>query len=108
MSKRTFFSILLLASITSVTFAQALKLFGGVDHDVYLGCLNSGKFDSNSVWNQLGTYGSKFSPNSIWNQFGTYGSKFSNDSPWNEFASDPPVIVDSSGNFYGCSRLQCG
>ena len=65
--------------------SPALLLFGGDGHKTFLGCLNCGRFDSGSVCNK----------------FGNYGSKFSNYSPWNRFASEPPAIVDASGNFYG-------
>ena len=37
----------------------------------------------------------------IWNEYGKYGSEHSNYSPFNEYASNPPVIVDKQGNFYG-------
>lgn len=78
-----------------------LMLFGGKNHDVFLGCLSCNKYDSESVWNEYGDYGSRYSSNSIWNPYGDYGSKYSDYSPWNSYASYPPVIVDSYGNFYG-------
>ena len=81
--------------------SPALLLFGGDGHKTFLGCLNCGRFDSGSVCNKFGLQGSKFAVDSIWNKFGNYGSKFSNYSPWNRFASEPPAIVDASGNFYG-------
>ncbi len=81
--------------------AQTLMIFGGEDHDVYLGNLNTSKFDSNSIWNEFGNYGNRFSSDCIWNQFGTYGNEFSQYSPFNKFASDPPVLVDKDGHFYG-------
>jgi hypothetical protein len=81
--------------------AQTLHIYGGRDHDVYLGCLNCNSFNSNSIWNEYGTYGSSYNTNSIWNSFGTYGSEFSNYSPFSTYASYPPVIVDKEGDFYG-------
>ena len=78
-----------------------LMLFGGADHDVYLGCLNCGKFATDSVCNQFGRYGSEFSAESIWNEFSRYGSEFSAHSPWNEFSTQAPAIVDSDGDLYG-------
>ena len=48
------FIFLLLVSAVS---AQKLHLYGGSNHDVYLGCLNCSKTDSNSIWNDLGKYG---------------------------------------------------
>lgn len=100
-TKRVFFAAILFVLLTALAFAQPLNLFGGHDHNVFLGCLNSGKYDVTSVWNKYGTYGSKYNPDSIWNQYGTFGSKYSTDSPWNAYGSNPPVIVDESGDFYG-------
>lgn len=81
--------------------AQTLYIYGGEDHDVYLGKLNASKYDSESIWNEYGTYGSEYNTNSIWNEYGTYGSEYSSYSPFNSYASYPPVIVDAEGNFYG-------
>lgn len=81
--------------------APAYLLFGGDNHDKFLGCLNCNQFDPNSIWNEFGTYGSEFSSDSIWDEFGTYGSEFSSYSPWDEFSNSGPVIVDSQGNYYG-------
>jgi hypothetical protein len=78
-----------------------LLLFGGDGHKVFLGCLNCSKFDGASVLNEFGQHGSKFSSESIFNQFGEYGSPYSTHSACNAYATDPPVIVDRSGNYYG-------
>lgn len=66
----------------------------------YLGKLTSNQFDSDSILNEFGPYGSEFSPKSIFNEFGTYGSEFSSQSPFNEFAPTPPKIY-VNGQFYG-------
>ena len=89
--------------LTGTVFAQDAKtmIFGGDNHDVYLGCLTCSEFDSDSVTNEFGTYGSEFSQESVLNDFSKYGSKFSDLSACNSFAQDPPVIVDDEGNFYG-------
>lgn len=95
--------ILLLGMISMCSFfyTQTMHLYGGRNHDVYLGCLNCGKYDSNSIWNVYSNYGSKYSSTSIWNKYGNYGGKYSDTSPWNSYASYPPVVVDKNGNFYG-------
>ena len=82
-------------------YSQDLHLYGGQSHDVYLGCLNCNAYDSNSIWNAYGTYGSKYNSNSIWNKYGTFGSEYNSLSPWNRYSSTPPVVVDKSGKFYG-------
>ena len=99
--KKIIFLTLLLLTITTIAYSQTLHLYGGKNHDVYLGCLNCDKYNSNSIWNAYGTYGSKYNSNSIWNAYGTYGSKYNSYSPWNAYSSDPPVVVDKEGNFYG-------
>lgn len=97
--------ILLLVAI--ILFAEfpfgqkTLQIFGGEDHNVYLGCLNCSDIDGTSIWNDIGEYGSNISSTSIWNDIGIYGSDISGYSSWNELGSYPPVIVDKDGNFYG-------
>ena len=58
----------------------------------YLGKISKNQYDSDSINNEFGTYGSEFSSYSIFNEFGTYGSEFSNLSPFNMFTSTPPKI----------------
>lgn len=95
-----FMAIVLLISSIHVQ-AQHLHIYGGDNHDVYLGCLTSSPYDSKSIWNEYGTYGNEYNSKSIWNEYGTYGNEYSSYSPWNEYASNPPVIVDKEGKFYG-------
>ncbi|SHG85922.1 hypothetical protein SAMN05443549_107152 [Flavobacterium fluvii] len=77
-----------------------LYLFGGKNGEVLLGCLNCDKFDSDSVWNNYGKYGSKFNNESIWNKYGAYGGSYGAFSPFN-FGSTPPKIIDDKGIFIG-------
>ena len=91
---------LLFLSINSFA-APAYLLFGGDNHDKFLGCLNCSKYDKLSIWNKYGDFGSKYNSDSIWNKYGTYGSKYSSESPWNKYSTNGPVIVDNAGNFYG-------
>jgi len=76
-------------------------LFGGEDHKVYLGCLSCNEYASDSVLNRYGDHGSRYSDTSIFNKYGDYGSRYSSYSACNPYASDPPVIVDEEGGFYG-------
>ncbi|QDE39802.1 hypothetical protein FIV34_11585 [Luteibacter pinisoli] len=80
---------------------QALLVFGGKGHDVFLGCLNCDKYAGNSIQNSYGPYGSKYSETSILNRYSDYGSKYSDTGACNEYANDAPVIVDNAGNYYG-------
>jgi len=94
--------LILFLLFPSFAFSQkALLLYGGKDHDVYLGCLNCSEYDSDSIWNEYGKYGSEYNSNSIWNEYGTFGSEYNSYSPWNPYSSDPPVVVDKDGGFYG-------
>jgi len=72
---RILFTLLFLL-LSVLPYAQtSLQLFGGEDHKIYLGCLNCDDVESNSIWNDVGTY----------------GSDVSNASPWNDVASYLPV-----------------
>jgi hypothetical protein len=83
--------------------AQTTKtmIFGGPGHRTYLGCLSCSEVASDSVFNAAGQHGSPVYPDSIWNSVGQFGSSFSPFSACNPEATDPPVIVDQSGNAYG-------
>lgn len=64
-----------------------------VGHDgQYLGVV-SNRYDSDSIFNEYGTYGSPYSVTSIWNEYGTYGGQYSLMSPFNPYTSTPPVLV---------------
>jgi hypothetical protein len=103
--KKIITSLLLISVTISISFAQTLHLYGGQNHDVYLGCINCDKYNSSSIWNTYGKHGSKYNPFSIWNEFGTYGSKYNSYSPWNAYSNNSPVVVDGQGNFYGYFTL---
>jgi hypothetical protein len=78
-----------------------IMLFGGDGHKVYLGCLNCAITAYDSVHNKFGPHGSRFASESIWNHFADYGSRFSDYGVCNRFATEPPVIVDENGSYYG-------
>lgn len=84
-----------------VNLTSKIMLFGGLDHKTYLGCLNCSQYATDSVFNQYGQHGSRYAFESIWNHYGEYGSAYSTYGVCNAYASDPPVIVDNSGNYYG-------
>lgn len=76
-------------------------IFGGSGHKTYLGCLSCSEYATDSVFNEYGQHGSEYSTESIHNEYGQYGSRYSAYSPCNPYASDPPVVVDQNGNYYG-------
>ncbi len=94
-------ALLVVSSSSLAQNVPALMLFGGPGHKTFLGCLNCGKYASGSICNKYGQQGSKYNSESIWNKYGNFGSRYSNESPWNRYASEPPVIVDKEGGFYG-------
>jgi hypothetical protein len=69
----------------SVVIAQDSK-------NTFLGKITN-SFDSESIFNEFGTYGNPFSGSSIWNQFSEFGNQFNSYSPFNEFSSSPPMII---------------
>ena len=83
------------------TQTAKLMIFGGDGHRVYLGCLNCSEYASDSVKNTYGTHGSAYSSESIFNHYSEYGSPYSSESACNQYATDPPVIVDEGGRYYG-------
>jgi hypothetical protein len=80
---------------------EQFKIYGGKNHDQFLGCMTCDDEDSNSIWSSYSDYGSMHNPNSIWNPDGKYGSKTSNYSVFNEKAKYPPIILDENGKLYG-------
>lgn len=66
----------------------------------YLGKLTLSQYDSESLFNPYGSYGSQYSPTSIFNRYGNYGSAYSALSPYNPYTSTPPAIY-LKGNFFG-------
>jgi len=81
--------------------STALLLFGGLNHKTFLGCLNCSEYSADSVLNPYGHYGSPYSSQSIFNKYSQYGSRYSPYGACNPYATDPPVIVDNDGNYYG-------
>lgn len=99
-----FFTLVVL-SLSHAIRPDELYLYGGRNQDVYLGCVTCGCYEAQSIWNSVGIYGSKNGAQSIWNEYGIYGSDYSSESAFNENATDPPVMKDAAGNFYGYLTL---
>jgi hypothetical protein len=59
----------------------------------YLGRLNANRYDSESVANPYGKYGSQYSSSSINNPYSTYGSPYSAQSATNPYTSTPPIVI---------------
>lgn len=85
--------------------AENYHLFGGAEHEVYLGCVDCPRSDAASVCNRDSDAAQN--GDSIFNAFGRFGSQFSEKSPWNALSasSKVPVLVDRAGGFYGFFTL---
>jgi hypothetical protein len=81
--------------------SHKLMVFGGPGHGTYLGCLNCSEYANDSVFNEYGPHGSAYASASVFNQYSQFGGLYGAYSPCNPHASDPPVIVDENGAFYG-------
>jgi len=78
-----------------------IMIFGGQNHRTFLGCLSCSEYERDSVFNEVGPYGSRYTSESIWNSYRQFGSSYSPYSVCNPNASDPPVLVNQDGVFYG-------
>ena len=87
-------TLILLTFFLGFIFGKEYLLFS--DNNEFLGCLNCGRYQSDSVCNKYGTYGSKYNSKSIWNKYGTYGGKYSLYSPFNKYTSTPPTFYTTS------------
>jgi hypothetical protein len=106
MNIKKIFLVATLVLVTSTAYAEKkIMLFGSSNHDVYLGCFNCSDIASDSIHNDISKYGSDISSISIFNDIGQYGSDISQYSPCNDIASNPPVLVDEDGRFYGYLTL---
>jgi hypothetical protein len=65
-----------------------------------LGNFSANPYDPRSTSNPYGA-GSRYNSNSINNPYGTYGSPYSNKSATNPYATDAPKLYDSQGNYKG-------
>ena len=61
----------------------------------YLGDI-TGQYNTNSILNSYGTYGSSYSSTSIWNTYGNYGSSYGSNSAFNSYTTTPPIIYKNS------------
>jgi hypothetical protein len=71
-------------------FAEAPSIYSS--DGKYLGRLSADRYDSDSISNPYGQYGSKYSADSINNPYGRYGSRYSSDSVWSGTTSRRPVV----------------
>ena len=80
-----------------------LLIFGGSEHDQFLGCLTCSEYSGDSICNEYGSYGNEYSSTGMFNEYAGFGNEYSSKSPWNEYSSSNtvPVVVDRGGKFFG-------
>ena len=89
----------LLANIGTRTFSDTLSTDSilasqlKTPSGVFLGNVNRDKFDTNSLVNPYGQYGSRYSAESIFNAYSQYGSPYGSESPYNKVSTTPPMFV---------------
>jgi hypothetical protein len=71
---------------------QGALIFAQDNKKTYLGKIEN-KYNSESIFNEYGSYGGKYCSDSIWNEYSTFGNKYSTYSPFNNYCSSPPMIV---------------
>ncbi len=87
---------------TKITLSSfPLYLYANDGTGTFLGEISSNKYDTDSIANKYGDYGSKYDTKSIFNPYGDYGSKYSKYSVFNEYASNPPKIFDKNAKLVG-------
>lgn len=52
-------------------------------------------YNTNSIFNEYGDFGSQYSTKSIWNQYGSFGGEYGTYSPFNKYAASPPMLIKS-------------
>ena|SRR5579863_3513711 len=89
------------AQVVTSPQGHKIMIFGGSDHRTYLGCLSCSESQGDSVLNEFGEHGNPYHSESLFNPYQEFGSPYSSTSACNPYASDPPVVVDEQGSFYG-------
>jgi hypothetical protein len=59
----------------------------------FLGKITSNVYDTDSILNQYGPYGSQYSGTSIFNPYCPYGGPYGRFSPENPYTTTPPILV---------------
>ncbi|MEA9979450.1 MULTISPECIES: hypothetical protein [unclassified Pseudomonas] len=60
--------------------------------NTFLGKISS-SYDTNSVFNEYGTYGNQYSGVSMWNNYSKFGNSFDPFSAFNTSSGRPPMII---------------
>ncbi len=78
-----------------------LMLFGGIEHNAYLGCLSCYSTHRESIFNVAGPFSATTGNASLMSRDGLFGKSSGPYSPCSPYAQFPPVMVDQTGKFWG-------
>lgn len=92
--KKIYIIFLLLFSFYPACFGYE-RLYA--NDGTYLGTNNPNQYDSQSIFNQYGKYGSQYNANSINNPYGQYGSQYSSKSVNNQYAQNGYAVDVNTG-----------
>ena len=62
-------------------------------NEQFLGRITTNRYDTSSILNQYGPFGSRYSQTSIFNPYSPYGSKYGQYSVNNPYCQAPPTLV---------------
>jgi hypothetical protein len=91
-------SALLMLQANAQTLCEAVKdgvLLAQDDKNTFLGKIGN-TYDSESIFNEYGTYGSQYSSSSVWNSYGSFGSEHGSYSATNSYTPTPPMIIKNT------------
>jgi len=82
-----------LSNLSGIIFLlKGASVFAQDDKQSYLGKIDN-KYNSESIFNEYGTYGNEYSSKSIWNEYSKFGNEYNSLSPFNDYSSSPPMII---------------
>lgn len=95
--------LVMLVAFVSIAPAQYCGLLGaGIfaqdSKNTFLGIISQSPYETESIMNPYGDYGSEYSSTSIFNTYSDFGSKYSDYSPANEYSNKPPLIITVDQN----------
>lgn len=88
-----------------VVYGEHLLLFGDENQKTFYGCITCPATDATSLNNPYGTYGNKMSGTSVLNPYAMIRNPYSTTSMCNKMATNPPIVVDGNGQYYGEATL---
>jgi len=88
----SYYDLITQEPLSKYSNVNGMYIFAQDTKEQYLGFITSNKFETESIINEFGSYGSEFSTTSIFNEFSTYGSAFSTYGAFNAFTTTPPII----------------